>query len=738
MNCRFIGKALLIASLLAGLSLKGEQRLLAQGGEASRSSTLSELLAQGSANDRQVSRDRRVALVIGNAAYSQGKLENPVNDATDIAAALRQRGFEVTLVTDANLKEMDVAVDQFFAELKQSKVGRFYYAGHGMQLDGLNYLTPLSANIRIESDVRSETLPVEQVLNRMRIAGNEMNIVILDACRDDPFPRSSRSSQRGLAALGYQPPGLVVSYSTAPGQVAADGEGRRNSPYAHALLERLETSTEQVEGFFNQVSLDVIEATDGQQVPYKTSAAVPEFSFNPRQSVTAPSQTASPLESVSASSQRVARAFQTATDTYANNVLQAVSQHLKNVSDLMNINPAILVVEFVPPPGSVANSNPDDWILQVRLIVPSKSETVDFSNSSDAITVTSSNVTRRQVFEAGNDFFNEVISFNEVSHDPNKSDETTYRTFSGQLYDWWIRPLEPALKEAKISSLSFILPEQLRLIPIAALYDTKEQKFLVQKSFDKGRLLSLSLMPHIIGAGTIPTVMEELRHSRVLAMGTEVFPAIGEDIPEGLTLPGIPLELRTIAQLWNADIFENEQFTINNLKAARNRTEYKIVHLATVAYSPGSGYLEKPEDYGRGSIRFTHELLGLNLQDWQNLELDRPSPGLDLLVLSACETVYGDGETGFGFAGLALQSGAKSVLAASSITSDLGTVGLMTAFYSYLKDPDTHTKAEALQRAQLAMINGDVIELSGLSNDSNSNFSHPFFWATYTMFGSPW
>jgi len=228
-----------------------------------------------------VASDRRVALVIGNATYTVGSsLRNSVNDATDMAAMFDELGFDrVILATDASLAGMENALEEFYQELRQGGAGIFYYAGHGLQSEGENYLVPVDANISVEQDIRSETLALNKVLGRMDAAANGMNVVILDACRDNPFARSWRSGQRGLAVVDA-PQGLVIAYATAPGDVAADGAGR-NGTYTEALLQRIGTPGEHVLTLFNQVSNDVAIATNNRQVPYMTSARVGEFSFNP-------------------------------------------------------------------------------------------------------------------------------------------------------------------------------------------------------------------------------------------------------------------------------------------------------------------------------------------------------------------------------------------------------------------------------------------------------------------------
>jgi uncharacterized caspase-like protein len=176
----------------------------------------------------------RWALVIGNSSYTgMAPLRNPVNDARDIAAGLERLGFSVSLVTDANRKSMNQAIVAFREKLaldRQSE-GVFYYAGHGVQSKGLNFLIPVGADIRAEVDLDDEAVNAQKVLGSLEEARNRVNLVILDACRDNPLPSAARSSARGLAVVGAAPPETLILYSTGAGQTAADGSGR-NSPFA--------------------------------------------------------------------------------------------------------------------------------------------------------------------------------------------------------------------------------------------------------------------------------------------------------------------------------------------------------------------------------------------------------------------------------------------------------------------------------------------------------------------------
>jgi len=225
--------------------------------------------------------DRRVALIIGNANYQVGPLRNPVNDARSMARVLQSLGFEVILRTDSNLRQMEESLDEFYEKIQQGSVGIFYYAGHGIQSGGENYLIPVNANLRVEQDLRYNTLPVGRVLGLMEAAKNGANIVILDACRDNPLGRNWRSMQRGLAPINTAT-GVYIAYATAPGKTAADGNGQ-NGTFTAALLKHIRKPYEGIDQLFNQVRGDVNRETSGRQVPWAASSLIGNFSFSGKQ-----------------------------------------------------------------------------------------------------------------------------------------------------------------------------------------------------------------------------------------------------------------------------------------------------------------------------------------------------------------------------------------------------------------------------------------------------------------------
>ena len=229
---------------------------------------------------------RKLALVIGNAEYLNGPLDNPVNDARLIGTTLKSLGFEVYIQENADQKTMKRAIRDFGKKLEsagEDAVGFFYFSGHGLQNEGENYLSPIGAEVRSEADVEIEMVSANAILKQMEFARNGLNIVVLDACRTSPYSRGFRSAQNGLATMDA-PTGSILAYATAPGTVAYDGrfDGRGdNSPYAGALAKAMLMPNTPVETVFKKVRISVINETDEKQVPWESSSLIGEFMFNP-------------------------------------------------------------------------------------------------------------------------------------------------------------------------------------------------------------------------------------------------------------------------------------------------------------------------------------------------------------------------------------------------------------------------------------------------------------------------
>jgi formylglycine-generating enzyme required for sulfatase activity len=210
----------------------------------------------------------RWAVVIGNGSYAElGKLKNPANEAADMAASLVELGFKVEVYFDASLSRMEEAVARLGANLAQSadSIGFFFYAGHGAQSGGANYLIPADARIVSESLLKTKALSAQTVLDALQGARNALNVVVLDACRDNPF-WWSRSGMRGLSEVRTQPPGSIVAYATSVGSVVQDGTGR-NGVFTAELLKQLMVPGIEISEVFKRTGAAVQAATSGRQVP---------------------------------------------------------------------------------------------------------------------------------------------------------------------------------------------------------------------------------------------------------------------------------------------------------------------------------------------------------------------------------------------------------------------------------------------------------------------------------------
>jgi predicted Fe-Mo cluster-binding NifX family protein len=223
--------------------------------------------------------EHRVALVIGNADYGNAPLRNPVNDARAMASTLRSLGFDVLTAENAGRKAMLQKLRDYRDMLRPESVGLFYYAGHAIQVKGQNFLIPIGAAVRSEAEVDEESVNLATLLDRLDEAKNAINIVILDACRDNPFQRSFRSASRGLAPVDA-PTGTLIAYATAPGRTASDGDGA-NGLYTDEMLRVLKMPGLKVEDVLKRVRAGVVQRTNGVQTPWDASSLIGDFYFIP-------------------------------------------------------------------------------------------------------------------------------------------------------------------------------------------------------------------------------------------------------------------------------------------------------------------------------------------------------------------------------------------------------------------------------------------------------------------------
>ena len=318
---------------------------------------------------------------------------------------------------------------------------------------------------------------------------------------------------------------------------------------------------------------------------------------------------------------------------------------------------------------------------------------------------------------------NALRDFRRTLTNPRFRFDDRYLESSQQLYEWIVAPLEPHLEELEIDTLLFSLGAGLRSMPLAALHDG--DRFLVEN-------YSLSLVPSFT---LLDRSYQQISRERVLAMGASQF----TDLPP---LPAVPLELELVAGAINQDsgqVFLNERFTQENLHQQRQAGSYDAIHFATHAAfqsgTPSNSYIQFWDD-------------SVQLNEFPNLHLH--DPPVNLLVLSACQTAVGDRDAELGFSGLAVYSGARSVIASLWSVSDEGTLGLMGSLYHHLGTAPI--KAEAIAQAQRDMIAGTVRLAEGelqmgdrsvpltpeLGRLGNVDLSHPYYWSGFTTVGSPW
>ncbi|MCL2925525.1 MAG: CHAT domain-containing protein, partial [Trichodesmium sp. MAG_R04] len=376
-----------------------------------------------------------------------------------------------------------------------------------------------------------------------------------------------------------------------------------------------------------------------------------------------------------------------ATETDIRNTLSSVAE--------IDIRPVIIYVSVQPN------------YLELQLFLP---------NGKKVVTGIVKN--RDKVIEVAKKFTNQIRT-------PRQLNSRDYLSNAQELYEWLITPIAQKLLDNNINMIIFSMGHGLQTLPVAALHDG--QQFLVEK-------YSLGLIPYLTLTNT---EYVGLKGSQVLAMGASEFSAKANQTP----LPAVPVELKAIVNnLWPGKSFLNQEFTLDNLKQERRKEKFRIIHLATHGeFHPGGA--------DNSYIQFWDTKLYFN--ELRQLPLHEPQ--VELLVLSACTTAVGDEKFELGFAGLAHQVGVKSALASLWYVSDTGTLALMTEFYQHLsKEP---IKAEALRNAQLAMLRGNVHLQDGhilrngnqgfslppeLARSGRKDLSHPYYWASFTMIGSPW
>ena len=385
---------------------------------------------------------------------------------------------------------------------------------------------------------------------------------------------------------------------------------------------------------------------------------------------------------------------------------------LRQVERETGVRPALIYVNFVPQPAVVeANKTKQTGITiknvdQLELLVVTATEKPIFRRVA---------VSRSEILRLAKQFRNEVA-------DPSKTFTRSYLPTARLLYNALVAPIAADLHSQGITNLAFIMDSGLRFIPVAALHDG--QQFLVEK-------YSIGLMPSL---SLTDTRIVDLKQAQVLGAGAAQF-------TDQNPLPAVALELAAIQRSWVGKSLLNDRFTRQNLKQSRQAQPFGIVHLSTHGeFLPG--------ELANSYIQLQDQKLRLN----QIRDMGWNDPPVDLLVLSACRMALGDADNHaeLGFAGFAVQAGVRSAIASLWNVSDEGTAGLMAEFYRQLRQAPI--KAEALRKAQLAMLKGEVrlqakqLVWSGGTADlppelrdlDDHDLSHPYYWSAFTLIGSPW
>ena len=374
------------------------------------------------------------------------------------------------------------------------------------------------------------------------------------------------------------------------------------------------------------------------------------------------------------------------------------------VKDPICVKPALIYAVFTPATVATGEEQPELPTDQLDLAL--------VTATGKPIRLTVPGATREQVLAVAKQLYDRV-----------SNRRSNYLEPAQQMYQWLVAPLEEQLQAQEIENLLFIMDEGLRLVPVAALHDGNQ--FVAQR-YSSGLSPSLSLTD---------TLYRDIRGLPVLAMGASEFTPDQNQQP----LPAVEIEVPEIAgQIREGESFINQQFTVDNLKSSLQQTSFGIVHLATHAdFQPG--------DVSKSYIQLFNSKLGLD--EVRQLGLNKPL--VELLVISACRSAYGNREAELGFGGLAVQAGVKSALASLWYVGDTGTLALMTEFYDQLETAPI--KAEALRRVQVAMIEGRVrkeggqivrirgpLELPPEAATGEEDLSHPYYWAAFTLIGNPW
>jgi filamentous hemagglutinin family protein len=577
---------------------------------------------------------------------------------------------------------------------------------NGITIASVNSPPTLTANPRLNNGQQDRTLPFRY---------EDLNLSVNDGDRDNTSLQidaitAGTLRKNGVLVVPGTPsailsPGDTFEY-TPPAGFSGD-----ISPFSISAGDRVSFSPSQAIGFNFAATPPPQPELPPQEVTDQPQRILPSTPILPIPIVDAnlPPRFDSVVEGID---DKFARQFESYLGVGLNNNLRErrrVSLYetqdiLRKIEKTTGVKPAIIYISFTP-------SGADEKVLGTQ----QDSDQLDLvvvTAKGEPIRKTISTAKRKDVLLAAENLYNTI-------ENPNNEN---YLEYSQQLYKLIVTPLKEELNKKGINNLLFIADEGLRSLPFAALHDGKQ--FLVE-NYSVGFTPALSITD---------TRYVDIRNSQVLAMGASKFQQLNP-------LPAVPEELSIVAkEIWKGKFFLNQNFTLNNLKSIRSSQPFGIIHLAT------HGEFEEGTS-DNSFIQFWDSKLKLS----QIRDLGLNNPTVELLVLSACRTALGDREAELGFGGFAYKAGVKTAIASLWQVSDSGTLGLMTELYKNLRTAPI--KAEALRRAQLAMIKGQVTIENGVLRTSvrgvtlppesreskqSQNLKHPYYWAAFTMIGSPW
>lgn len=292
------------------------------------------VVAWGEVHAQQQSNERRLALVIGNGEYQHsGKLRNTVNDANLVATALKELGFDVIKKTDATKTEMEQTILDFSRELDKYNVALFFYAGHGIQVDGANFLIPIDAKLNDRLAAQFEAVDVGRVVSQFERYPNNVNIIILDACRNNPFKTWSRGAESGFKAISA-PSGTIIAFATSEGATASDGQNE-NGLYTSMLVKQMKVP-QRIEDVFIQARVEVRAASNNQQSPQEWSQLTGKFFFSGGDNSSIPSSTV--VKSEAPPTTDLARGVTGASEFETKNIISNLLNSGYTVIDVLNSN----------------------------------------------------------------------------------------------------------------------------------------------------------------------------------------------------------------------------------------------------------------------------------------------------------------------------------------------------------------------------------------------------------------